>query len=170
MIIFEDELAKLVGILPKAVVNETELQINFGWGTESVLAKYLTLKGKLSFPLIWLVEGEDENNLFEPSVKRSNAKIYVLYESQAPDQFNDYQHEWDFSIVLQPILDNLLIALENSYISMYEPTSFRTQRIKNFSMREIDKSLVYVCNAIVLNADITFFGNKCLNNFIQFNN
>lgn len=170
MIIFEDELAKLVGIMPPAKINTSYLQINFGWGTEAVLAKYLALKEKLSFPLIWLVDGEDENNLFEESVKRQNAKIYILYESQAPDQFNDYQHEWDFNIVLQPILDNLLIALEQSGISLYNPSSFRTQRIKNFSTKELDKSLVYICNAIVLTADITFYGNKCLNNSIHFNN
>ena len=170
MIIFEDELARIVETLPKSNINGTELQINFGWGVETELAKYLTLKGKLSFPLIWLVEGEDDNNLREPSVKRNNARIVILYESQAPNEFNHYQHEWDYKVVLQPILDNLLIALENSYISMYDDSNFRTQRVKKYSMRSENESLVYVCNAIVLNADITFYGNKCLNQSIQFNN
>jgi hypothetical protein len=163
MIVFEDQLARIVEILPSVIIRNKFLKINYGWGTEEVLAKYLTLKGKLSFPLIWLVEGEDTNDLREPSVKR-NARIVILFESQAPDQFNDYQHEWDFKVVLQPIADNLLKALEQSGISRFSDNNFRTQRVKNYSMREVDKSLVYVCNAIVLNTEITFTGTTtCIN-------
>lgn len=169
MIVFEDQLARIVEVLPDVVVGSQTATLNYGWGTEAVLTKYLTLKGKLSFPLIWLVEGEDNNDLREPSVKR-NSRIVILHESQAPSEFNPYQHEYDFKLILQPILDNLLIALTQSGISRYDDANFKTQRIKNYSMREEDNSLVFICNAIVLDAEITFSGQSTCLQTIQFNN
>ena len=157
MIVFEDQLARIVEVLPTPIINEIEKPIFFNWGTETVLANYLTLAGEDAFPLIWLEENEDNNDLREPNVKR-NSRIIILYQSQVPSEFNPYQHEYDYKIILQPILDNLLKALSQSGISRYGDNNFRTQRVKNYSMKEIDKSLVYVCNAIILNAEITFSG------------
>jgi hypothetical protein len=157
MIVFEDQLARIVEVLPSVTVGTVTKSIKFDWGTETVLANYLTLAGTDAFPLIWLEEGEDNNDLREPNVKR-NARIIILHQSQQPEQFNPYQHEYDYKIILQPILDNLLKALSQSGISRYSDNNFRTQRVKNYSMKEIDKSLVYVCNAIVFNAEITFSG------------
>jgi hypothetical protein len=163
MIVFEDELARIVEMLPAPVINEIEKPIFFNWGTETILANYLTLAGNQNFPLIWLVEGTDNNNLREPSVTR-NAKIVILYESQAPSEFNPYQHEYDYKLILQPICDNLLKALSESGISRYKNNDFKTQRVKNYSMRQVDDSLVYICNAIVLDAEITFSGvSSCIN-------
>jgi hypothetical protein len=170
MIIFEDQLARIIEVLPPLTSGGLTQKINFGWGTKEVLTQYLTQKGKLSFPLIWLEEGADVNDLREPSVKR-NARINIIYESQAPAEFNPYQHEYDFKLILQPILDNLLLALQQSGISRYSDGNFTTQRVKKFSMREeINKNLVFICNAIVLDAEITFSGvSSCLQT-IQFNN
>jgi hypothetical protein len=170
MIIFEDQLARIIEVLPPLTSGDLTQKINFGWGTKEVLTQYLTQKGKLSFPLIWLEEGADVNDLREPSVKR-NARINIIYESQAPAEFNPYQHEYDFKLILQPILDNLLLALQQSGISRYSDGNFTTQRVKKFSMREeINKNLVFICNAIVLDAEITFSGvSSCLQT-IQFNN
>jgi hypothetical protein len=170
MIIFEDQLARIIEVLPPLTSGGLTQKINFGWGTKEVLTQYLTQKGKLSFPLIWLEEGADVNDLREPSVKR-NARINIIYESQAPAEFNPYQHEYDFKLILQPILDNLLLALQQSGISRYTDANFTTQRVKKFSMREeINKNLVFICNAIVLDAEITFSGvSSCLQT-IKFNN
>jgi len=135
MMVFEDELARLIEVLPPVLDAKTNVfPVNFGWGTEEVLASYLSMKGKLSFPLVWLVEGEDVNDLREPSVRRS-ARIVILNESQAPNEFNPYQHQYDYDNILQPILDNLLLALEQSGISRYDNRTFRTRRVKKYSMR-----------------------------------
>lgn len=158
MIVFEDELARLIEVLPAITdAKGTEYAVNFNWGTEEVLAKYLTLKGKLSFPLVWLVEGEDTNDLREPNVKR-NARIVIINESQAPSEFNPYQHQFDYDVILQPICDNLLIALENSGISRIDNRTIRTRRVKKYSLREVNETLVYICNAIVIDAEIIFSG------------
>lgn len=169
MIVFEDQLARLIEVLPNLTVGSQTATIKFNWGTEEVLTKYLALKKKLSFPLIWLVESEDVNDLREPGVKR-NARILILHESQAPSEFNPYQHEYDYNIILQPILDNLLKALTQSGISRFTDNNFTTKRVKNYSIREEKKALIYICNAIVLDAEITFSGiSSCLQT-IQFNN
>lgn len=168
MIIFEDKLELVVNALPPIVDdNSNTFAINFDWGTEEVLAKYLTLKQKASFPLIWLVESEDINDLREPNVKRT-ARIIILNESQAPEEFNKYQHEYDFKRILQPICDNLLNLLQNGGISRIDDKNIKSRRVKNYSMREVDNSLVYTCNAIVLDLDITFHENsKCIINLFN---
>ena len=169
MIVFEDQLARLVEALPSITVGSISSSIKFDWGTETVLANYLTLNGKLSFPLIWLVEGQDKNDLREPSVQR-NARIVILHESQAPTEFNPYQHEYDYKLILQPICDNLLKAFQQSGISRINDNNFNSQRVKNYSMREVDKSLVYICTAIALALDLTFSGVSSCVQQIDFNN
>lgn len=163
MIIFEDELLRLVEVLPAVTVGSQTTNVKFNWGTEEVLAKYLTMNGETSFPLIWLVEGKDTNDEKEPSVTRQNAKIVILHMSQAPEEFNQYQHEYDYNLILQPILNNLISAIKRGGIARFNYKDFKTQRVKNYSMKEVEKSLVYVCNAIVFESDITFRGG-CLQN------
>ena len=167
MIVFEDQLARLIELLPAVTVGSATKYVSFNWGTETVLANYLTLSKNQNFPLIWLVEGQDNNNLREPSVGRF-ARIVILHESQKPSEFNPYQHEYDYKLILQPIADNLLTALTQSGISRYSDDNFKTQRVKNYSMRTESESLVYVCNAIVLEAEITFSGLSSCSNKIQF--
>lgn len=159
MIVFEDELARIVDILPKLVdAKNNEFSIKFNWGSENILAKYLSLNKKNSFPLIWLEEGEDTHNIVSntsQTVSR-NARIIILSETKAPSEFNPYQYQYDFKLILQPIADNLLIALQNSGISHIDPSSVRTQRITKYAMRQENKSLLFICNAIVINVNITF--------------
>jgi len=157
MIVFEDQLARIVEVLPTPTINEIAKPIFFNWGTETLLANYLTLSKGENFPLIWLAEGQDTNDLREPSVTR-NARIVILYQSQCPNEFNPYQHKYDYNMILQPIADNLMTALTQSGISRYDDKSVRVQRVKNYSMNTTEDSLVFVCNAIVIDIDLIFSG------------
>lgn len=169
MIVFENELGRLIEVLPPITDAKAKVfPIKYNWGTAEVLTEYLLLNQKLSFPLIWLEVGEDTNNLREPNVKR-NANIIILSETQAPNEFNPYQYQYDFDLILQPIADNLINALENSGISRIDTTNIKTKRITKYSMREVDASLVYICNAIVISAEITFSRVSSCINTIQFN-
>jgi len=85
--VFEDEFARIVDELPSLTIGGVTKSINFNWGTETVLANYLTLAGTDAFPLIWCVEGEDTNDLREPSVKR-NARIVILHQSNQQEAQN----------------------------------------------------------------------------------
>lgn len=157
MIVFEDQMARIAEVLPVVTVGSQSKSVHFNWGTAEVLTKYLIDAKNNNFPLIWLEEGTDTNDLREPSVTR-NARINIIHQSQLPSEFNPYQHEYDYKQILQPICDNLLTAFSQSGISRYDNKNFKTRRVKNFSMTEVDKSLVYICNAIVLDAEVTFSG------------
>jgi len=52
MIIFEDQCARIAEVLPNVTVGSTSKSVHFNWGTEEVLAKYLTLSQNKNFPLI----------------------------------------------------------------------------------------------------------------------
>ena len=166
MMVFEDEVAKRVALIPPITQGDLSQPINFDWGTEEVLMKYLALKKKKSFPLIWLVEDEDSHEIYTPSVSR-RATFVILYESQSPDQFNPYQHEFAYNNILQPVCDNFLKVLQLT--SLFNRSDVVTQRIKNYSMRDASKTLVYICNAIVFKANIKFQGGICLPKTIDFN-
>lgn len=170
MIVFEEQLGRLIEVLPSITdANSNSYAINYNWGTEEILNEYLKLNGKLSFPLVWLESGEDTNDLRDQSVKRQ-ANIIILNETQAPQEFNPYQYQYDFSLVLQPIADNLIKAFEQSGISRFDDRNIKTKRVTKYSMRENDKSLIFICNAIVINAEITFSNlSNCLQQ-INFNN
>jgi hypothetical protein len=60
-----------------------------------------------------------------------------------------------------------MTALTQSGISRIS-SNYKVIRVKNYSMTKIDESLVYVCNAIVLNTEIIFNGAECMNK-INFN-
>lgn len=168
MIVFENELGRLVEVLPAiGDAKNNSYPIKYNWGTEEVLNKYLKYSGKESFPLIWLENGQDTNDLREQSVTRM-ANIIILNEMQAPEEFNPYQYQYDFDLILQPIANNLVKALTNSGISRFDDRSLKSSRITKYSMRNEDKSLIFICNSIVINANITFSNvSSCLQQ-IQF--
>jgi len=61
----------------------------------------------------------------------------------------------------------MLTAFKQSGISRYNDKNFDTQRVKNYSTRTEDDSLVYVCNAIVLDVELTFSGvSSCIQQII----
>jgi hypothetical protein len=171
MIVFETELGRLVDLLPQHTdARGTEFPIKYGWGSAEDLGQYIEKSGVNAFPLIWLELGRDTHNLrgATNTVKR-NAKINIVSIAQMPEQFNPYQYQYDFKEVLQPIADNLISALTQSGISMVDLGNLNATKVTKFSMKQIDATLAYICNAIVLECEITFSNvTNCLNK-IHFN-
>jgi hypothetical protein len=164
MIVFETELGRLVDELPAFTdVKSNEFDVKYNWGDSSDLFAYLKQAKTTAFPLIWLENGVDTHDLNEQSVTR-NAKINIVSIAQVPTEFNPYQYQYDFKEVLQPITDNLISALRQSGISLIDKARIRTTRVTKFSLQEVDKTLSYICNAIVLEAEIKFLNTtNCLN-------
>ena len=171
MIVFEEQVERLVNVMPPLVdANSISHKICYDWGTVDVLNKFLLqATTETPYPLIWLVPSKDTNDLREPSVTR-RARLIFATLSYNSDQFNRFQYQNDFKEILQPTVNNFLKALSQSGISRYDDTSFETERIPNYSVlyREDseDKSKtaqIAVWNAIVLDATITFSGvSSCL--------
>jgi hypothetical protein len=170
MIIFEEQLARIVDVLPPFIGSDSvEFPINYNWGTIEYLNKYLLLPTDVSkYPLIWLANGQDTHDLREPSVKR-NARIIIATRSLNVDELNPYQYQNDFKVILQPIVDNLLLALKVGGISRYDDMTIKSERFPNYAKLDTTNQ-IDVWNAIALDIDITFSGvSSCLQT-INFNN
>jgi hypothetical protein len=169
MIVFEEQLGRLVEILPPFTdANNSDFTIKYGWGDINELNKYMFVNSNQVYPLIWLSAGEDNHNLREPNVKR-NATIVIATKSLMQDELNPFQYENDFKVILQPILDNLIIALQRSGISILNEATVKTNRVVNYGVdfriaNEI--KTLDIWNAIVFDAEITFTSTTtCINNF-----
>ncbi len=178
MIVFEEALEAIVDTLPPLVdANGTSFPIIFDWGTIEVLNKFLLLPTNQSkYPLIWLSSAKDKNDNREPSVTR-RARIIIATRSLNSDEFNRYQYRNDFKEILQPILDNLLFALNVSGISRYDDRDFETERVPNYSVTYRENSedktksnQIDIWNAITLDATITFTNNGACIQQIFYNN
>jgi hypothetical protein len=169
MIIFEEQLARIVDVLPPFIGSDSvEFPINYNWGTIEDLNKYLLLPTDVSkYPLIWLANGQDTHDLREPSVKR-NARIIIATRSLNVDELNPYQYQNDFKVILQPIVDNLLNFISISQISRYNKEDVKTERKPNYSVtyrkdneNKTEIGQIDVWNAIILDVEISFFNIGC---------
>ena len=171
MIVFEERLGELVELLPDLTdASGNTFDIRYNWGTIDVLNKFLLLKESQSkYPLIWLsTEQDDSHNLNEPFVKRT-ARIIIATRSDKQDEFNPFIYETDYKLILQPIADWLVQALQQSGASILNGNTFRSRRVPNFSINNNGNQVIDVWNAIVIDAEITFNNiTNCLNT-INFN-
>lgn len=162
MIVFEERLGELFDLLPVVTdANSNEFKPRFMWGTQDVLNKFLTLQETSSkYPLIWLVNGEDNYDSMKVNVRRET-RLVIAMRSDKSDEFNPFIYETDYKLILNPILDNVLTALQNSSISYLYDREFTVQRLPNYSVNNNGNGQVDIWNAIVLDCSIDI-NNQCL--------
>ena len=162
MIVFEQRLGELFDLLP--VITDASLndyKPRFMWGTQDVLNKFLTLQETNSkYPLIWLVNGEDNYDSMRVNVRRET-RLVIAMRSDKSDEFNPYIYETDYALILNPVLYNVLTALQNSTISYLYEREFTVQRLPNYSVNNNGNGQVDIWNAIVLDCFIDI-NNQCL--------
>jgi hypothetical protein len=174
MIVFEEQLERIVNILP-SITDATSVvfPMNFGDGTIEELNKFLLLPSNQSkYPLIWLTIGKNQHDEREPSVTRQ-ARIIIATRSLNSNEFNSFQRKNDLDVILMPIANNLLKALQLSGISRYNDRDFTSEFLPNYSVtyreENEDKSKaqqIDVWNALQLDLNITFYN---VTNCIQTN-
>jgi hypothetical protein len=107
--------------------------------------------------------------LNEPNVKR-NASIVIATKSLMQDELNPFQYNNDFKIILQPILNNLITALQRSGISILKTDTIKTNRVVNYGVEFRNANEIKtldIWNAIIFDAEITFTSTTtCLNKII----
>lgn len=162
MIVFEERLGELFDLLPVVTdANDNEFKPTFMWGTQDVLNKYLTLPMEQSkYPLIWLVNGEDNYDSMKPNIRRET-RLVIAMRSDKVDEFNPFIYETDYKMILNPVLDNVLTALQNSTISFFYDREFTVQRLPNYSVNNNGNGMIDIWNAIVLDCSIDI-NNQCL--------
>lgn len=162
MIVFEERLGELFDLLPVVTdANNNEFKPVFMDGTIDVLNKYLTLPSEQSkYPLIWLVNGEDKGDTMKPNIRRE-ARLIIAMRSDKVDEFNPFIRATDYKMILNPLLNNVLHALQNSSISYLYDLEFTVQRLPNYSVNNNGNGMVDIWNAIVLDCSIDI-NNQCL--------
>jgi hypothetical protein len=157
MIVFEERLGEIMDFLPSITdANGNDFKPFFNWGTQDVLNKYLALpKTQEVYPLIWLVTGIDEGKTNNTSIIRDTRLILAMH-SDKQDYFNPEIYKTDFKVVLNPLLNNVVKALEKSGISEIQDLKYKVERMPNYSVSTQGEKTktVDVWNAIVFDCKI----------------
>ena len=150
MITFEESLGKIVKLLPDVRIGENDYPINYNWGTQELLNKYLILNKENSYPLVWLVVGRDSNDINNKNISR-NARIVIATRSMNKEEFNEFQFQTYYKEILYPIQINLIKALRRSGISTIIDDVYNSEYKPNYSFNDDNGKLVDIWNAIELN-------------------
>jgi len=155
MITFEENLGKLIQLLPAVTIGDNDYSIKYNWGTQEVLNKYLITNKENSYPLIWLIVGRDTNEIKGKNISR-NARIVIATRSMNKEEFNEFQFQTYYKEILHPIQLNLIKVLERSGISKIIDDTYNSEFVPNYSFQDEAGTLVDIWNAIVLNIEISF--------------
>ena len=165
---FEEQLARLIDLLPahKNAVTLTELPIRFNWGTQDKLNEFMILpEGKSKYPLIWLIEGKDNEDDQLETISRDNAKIIIATKTLGADRFNPEIYDTDYKDILNPIKNNLIKAMKASGISKLDP-KYSVDRLKAYKWSENSNNNATsdIWNVIVIECKLLFENTeRCLN-------
>lgn len=157
MIVVENILSDIFAQLPTI----QGFQPKFNWGSQNALNLYISqLKQTNKYPLIWLVESPETVNY--KSVEKS-VKLIIAKQSVHTTNTNPIIWETEFKDVLNPLLDNVIKALDRSTATEIKDKKYKIQRISNYS-EDNGKSSKTIdnWNVIILELDV-FFKDKCIN-------
>lgn len=155
MITFEETLGKLINLLPVVTIGSNDFPIQYNWGTQEVLNKYLITNKENSYPLVWLIVGRDTNDIKGKNISR-NARIVIATRSMNKEEFNEFQFQTYYKEILYPVQQNLIKVLERSGISSIIEDTYNSEFVPNYSFNDDNGTLIDIWNAIVLNIEISF--------------
>lgn len=166
----EKILTELFDLLPDATFsNGNTAKIDFSWGSQQDLNKYIKLKGsKRKYPLIWLVNTKwTENRLGE--TMKSRIRLILAINSTKMENINPTIWDSDFEITLNPIKENVLTALTKSGRTILNQTTIDIERLPNYSEEGTNNTkTIDVWNAIVIDCDVEISHNSTCFNQINF--
>lgn len=158
MIVVEEHLKNIFNQLPLI----KGFKPKFNWGSQDTLNLYLSqLKQTNKYPLIWLVESPDNIGMYSKTIEKS-VKLIIAKQSVHVTNTNPIIWETEFKEVLNPLLENVVKALERSTITEIKDSKYKIQRITNYSedngknAKTIDN-----WNVIILELDV-YFKENCL--------
>lgn len=163
----ENILANLFDLLPLAnFSNSKTAKVGFGWGSQHDLNKYIKVLGsKQKYPLIWLVSSEWIENPLAKTIKGNRKRFVIAINSTKLENLNPSIWNTDFEVTLNPIKDNVLLALANSGRSILRKDNISIERVPNYSDGQDATETIDIWNAIVIDCDIELNHNStCFNN------
>lgn len=166
----EKILTELFDLLPDATFsNGNTAKIEFGWGSQQDLNKYIKLKGnKRKYPLIWLVNGTERENRLGLTINR-RLRLIIAINSTKIENLNPTIWDSDFDVTLNPIKENVLTALTTSGRTNLNQTTIDIERLPNYSEEGTNNTkTIDIWNAIVIDCDVIFDNNTNCFNTIKF--
>lgn len=166
MKVSETILREIFNQLPPYIdSNSKSFPIRFEWGDQADLLLFLKSISGNKYPLIWLVSGEQTVDRYQHSISR-NCRFIIA--DNAKNQTNRNPTVWDneFVKVLNPLLENVLIALERSGVSSINGTHIE-RREANYTEEDLTKAIDF-WNVIVLDINLDILTDRCVNDNIRF--
>jgi hypothetical protein len=150
---FETVIAEIFQQLPPIVdANSVSYLVHFQSGTREDLDQYIALPSEqIKYPLVWLVDEKDDGNYNREPMKRQ-ARFIVAVRSNTKGQSNDFTYQTDFKVLLDPVAQNVLKALERSGRTRYG--KFSIKRKKNFYTAKNENGSLDVWNALQLDIEV----------------
>ena len=165
----EDILRELFEQLPDVKdSNDNLFKVKFNWGNQDDLNLFLSqFKSTTKYPLIWLVDGEDNIDLYSTEINR---KARLIIAKQSIHQTNTNPIVWDseFRDVLNPLLENVLKCLNESGKTMIKNGIHKIKRDANYSDKSAISATIDPWNIIILDFDLVIFTYQCFHT-IKFN-
>ncbi len=158
MIVVEHYLRDIFAQLPTI----QGFQPKFNWGSQDALNLYLSqLKQTNKYPLIWLVENEENGNFSTKSVEKS-IKLILAKQSVHVTNTNPIIWETEFNDVLFPLAENVLKALDRSTITEIKESKYKLSKRSNYS-EDNGKNAKTIDNWNVITLDLdVYFKENCL--------
>lgn len=154
MIVSETVLREVFSQLPDYVdSNSKEFPIRYEWGDQPDLILFLKQISGNKYPLIWLVEGEQTVNR-SANILTRRCRLILAKDSKHIENRNPKVWDTEFNVCLNPLLENVLKALERSGVTQILDNHVE-KRIANFTEEDLLKSTDF-WNVIVLDINIEF--------------
>ena len=154
MIVVETILREIFTQLPAYKdSNLKEYPIKYEWGDQEDLVLFLKQIQGNKYPLVWLVEGDQEVSRYGHSAER-RLRLILAKNSENQTARNPTVWQSEFENCLNPLLENVLTALEASGVTTITD-SYRLKRVANYVDNNKTEATDF-WNAIILDIDIRF--------------
>jgi len=157
MIIVEDILKEIFLQIPTVVdSNSHHFKPVFNWGSLNALNLHLSqLKKGVKYPLIWLSETNEESNIYSHKTEKP-IKLIIAKQSNHTTNTNPIIWETEFSNILNPLLKNIVIAIEKSGATSIKDGKYKISRLANYSENDKEAKTIDNWNVITFEATVIF--------------
>jgi hypothetical protein len=155
MIVTETILRSIFSQLPPYIDgNSKSFPIRYEWGNQADLLLYLAkIKGN-KYPLVWLVSGSPEIVNRPAHTLTRRCRFIISKESKSVQDRNPTVWDTEFVNCLNPLLENVLKALDRSGVTTIVDT-YEDFRDANYTEEDLAKATDF-WNVIVLDINIRF--------------
>lgn len=157
MIVVETTLREIFTQLPQVTIDAKPYSVRFSWGSQKDCNLHLaSIKTTNKYPLIWLVQSTEGANFANHTVER-NIRLLIAKNNHHSKSTNPPVWDSEFENVLNPLLKNVITALEKSGVTTIVGSTYKVERRANYS--ETDEKNTYAIdnwNVIVFDAKVRF--------------